>query len=191
MGLPLLLLAHKNAGVSQPEAVDALLDVADEEQVVPLRVRQREVDRVLQSVRVLIFVDQHSGVTPADCTAKRRAHVVFVDEQVEGQVFVIGVIQHLFGAFGRKATVGKVLRHPHQRSDQRRSAVAVGVKFRAGAKQRVLPQAFQLAFCAFSQLGRRRGGLVGILAALDAPGAAPACQRRVQRGKALVPVVLR
>ena len=50
------VLFQKNAGVSQPEAVDGLLDVADKEEILPLS-RDRREDRILHAVGVLIFVD--------------------------------------------------------------------------------------------------------------------------------------
>ena len=53
-------------GSARSEAVDALLDVADKEQIVGLGPCQRKVDRVLQSVCVLVLVHQHGGVAGAD-----------------------------------------------------------------------------------------------------------------------------
>ena len=188
IGLPLLLFAHKNTGIRQTEAVDALLDIADKEQVVGLGPGQRKVDGVLQSVCVLVLVHQYGGVAGADRAAERRALVVLGQQKIQRQVLIIGVVQYFFSALGRKAVVGEGLRRPHQRGHQGRGAAAVGSKLISCAEQRVLAQALHLLFGAVTQFGCRACGLVGVLAALDRPGPPPARKDRVQRGQALVPV---
>ena len=188
VGLPALLLVHKDAGVGQSEAVDALLDVADKEQIVGLGPCQRKINRVLQCICVLVLVHQHGGVPCADRGAERCALVGLGQQQVQRQVLIIRVVQHLFGALGRKAAVGKCLGRPHQRGHQRRSAAAVCGELLRRAEQHVLLQARHLVLGTVPQLGRGGRTLVGILAALDAARAPPAGQDGVQRGQALVPV---
>ena len=190
VGLPLLLLAHKDTGVCQTEPVDALLDVAHEEKVVRFGAGQRKVDSVLQGVRVLILVHQHRRVAAADRAAQRCALVALIDEQIERQMLIIRVVQYLFSTFCGKAVVGKGLRYPHKSCHQRRSAAAVSGKFLSRAEQCVPAQAFKLLFCAVAQLGRSGSGLVCVLAALDAARRTPARQNQLKRRQAFVPIAL-
>ena len=184
----MLLLVHKHLRVGLAEAVDALLDVADEEEVVPLRSGQRKINGVLQGVGVLVLVYQNGGVAVADGAAQRRAPVVGCQQQVERQMFKIRVVQQFFFALGGKAGIGKLLRHPHQRGYQRRGAAAVGGIFLTRTQQKIGAQAFDLLFGAGAQLTGRKGAGIAVLAALDAPGAPPGGVKLAQCGNGLVPI---
>ena len=63
---PCVQLFPEDAGVSLTETVDALLQVAHEEEVIPRRAGQTAVERILQRICILIFVHHDGGVILPD-----------------------------------------------------------------------------------------------------------------------------
>ncbi|CUP60773.1 Uncharacterised protein [Bacteroides xylanisolvens] len=59
-----MVLGKEDRGVGLPEAVDALLDVADKETVMP--VREEGGDELLNAIRILILVDHDFLVVSSD-----------------------------------------------------------------------------------------------------------------------------
>lgn len=107
---PSLGVRAKNAGIGQAKAVNALLDVADEEPV-GLRVRPADhlQNEVLSRIDVLVLVNEHEAELlaplPSDAGWSARALVV---EQPQGMLFEILKIDHAEFAFGVGEGLGEL-----------------------------------------------------------------------------------
>ena len=93
VGVALVFLGE-DRGVGQPEAVDRLLHVAHQEEVLPLPGDGAE-DRVLHPAHVLILVHHDLGIAPGDLAGQLRGAAVLVREQRRRHVFEIGIVQQI------------------------------------------------------------------------------------------------
>ena len=187
VGLPGRLLGGKNAGVGLAEAVDALLEVADEEEVIGRGRGERKINRVLQGVGVLVFIDKHRRIARADRGAQRRALPFRRLQQIEGEVLIVGIVEDFFLDLGGKKGLGKQAHRPHKRRHQRRGAAAVGREFGPRAQQEIALQFLGLFFGALAQLVGRKRRRVAVPPAFDRARAAPFLQQR-KRFQRAVPV---
>ena len=102
----------EDAGVGLAEAVDALLQIAHEEQIIPAGGGKAGVKGVLQGVRVLILVHHHGGVILPDALAQRGGLAVRVPQQAESLMLKITEFQQLpLLLFGGEAGI----KIPHRR----------------------------------------------------------------------------
>ena len=128
-GRPAVQLFPEDAGVGLPEAVDALLQVAHEEQIVPCWGGKAAVNGVLQSVGVLVFVHHHGGVVLPDAPAQLGGGAVRPAQQPQGKMFKIAEFQQLALFFpGRKPGV-EVPHGVEQRPQPGQGGFAVGFGF--------------------------------------------------------------
>ena len=135
---PCVQLSPEDAGVGLTEAVDALLQVAHKEQVIPRRGSKAAVNGILQSVRVLIFVHHHGGIAVPDALAQRGAHAIRCAQQPQGLMLKIAEFQQLALLFLCREAGIKI---PHggkhrPQPGQGRSAVRFGFLLAAGDKLR-------------------------------------------------------
>ena len=102
----------EDAGVGLTEAVDALLQIAHEEQIIPAGGGKAGIKGVLQGVRVLILVHHHGGVILPDALAQRGGLAVRVPQQAESLMLKITELQQLpLLLFGGEAGI----KIPHRR----------------------------------------------------------------------------
>ena len=78
-----------------PEAVDALLQIAHKEKVISRRGGKAAVKRILQGVRVLIFVHHHGGVVLTDVLTQGGGLSLRGAQQPQGKMFKIAEFQQL------------------------------------------------------------------------------------------------
>ena len=83
----------KDGGIRQTEAVDRLLDVAHQKQVLPVAGDGAE-DRVLHTADVLIFVHHDLGIARGHLAGERRGRAVLLCQQPGGKMLQIGIVQH-------------------------------------------------------------------------------------------------
>ena len=166
-GRPGLLLFNEYRGFRLAEAIDALLDVPHKEQVGGIRFGKRIINGVLQRIGVLVFIHQHRRIPGRDGITQRGAVAVGILKQLQGQVFVVGVVQQLFRHLGVKVTAGKVADRPGQCRHQRRSGDPVGEILLAGTEQKFGFQMVDLLFGPGPQLAGCKGGGICLLAAGD------------------------
>ena len=125
------VFVEEDRGVGEAEAVDRLLDVADEKEVAALA-RHRAEDEVLHLRHVLIFIDHDLGVAPRELTRQLRRRAVIVREQLRGHVLEVGEVHEaappLFGGVGR----AEVQRQRQQRPHGRGGRVQVLQRLRGG-----------------------------------------------------------
>ena len=105
----------EDAGVGQTEAVDRLLDVADEKEPAPVVGHGAE-DRVLHGADVLILVDHDLVVALREAAGQRGRRAVFIQQEPGRQMLEIGVIQKR-----ARALVARVQRVEAQRQAQQRA----------------------------------------------------------------------
>ena len=105
-GRPALQLLPEDGGVGLPEAVDALLEVAHEEEVVPCRACEAAVKGILQCIGVLIFVHHDGSIALSDALAQLGGVAVLVPQKAEGQMLEVAEFQQpALPLPGRKAGV--------------------------------------------------------------------------------------
>lgn len=132
-----------------PEPVDALFQIAHQEQVVPLRGCQTAVKRILQRIGILVFIHHHRRITAADVLAQRGRMPLGVLQQVQRLVLKIAEFQHLALPLFCSEPGVKV---PHR------------IKQSAQPGQRLLPVRFCLRLAAADQLldlGKQLGRFIG------------------------------
>ena len=104
MGLEGGVLPQEDGGVRQAEAVDALLHVANGEEVLAVPGDSPE-DGVLDLIGVLVLVHQNLGVTGGNLLAQVRGSAIRLDQEGQGQVLLVrevgGVQPELFRPEGR------------------------------------------------------------------------------------------
>ena len=111
-GRPAVQLFPEDAGVGLPEAVDALLQVAHQKEVIPRRGGKAAVQGILQRIGVLIFVHHHGSIVLPDAPAQRGGGAVRAAQQPQGKVFKVAEFQQLaLPLFGREPGV----EIPHRR----------------------------------------------------------------------------
>ena len=105
-GRPALQLLPEDGGVGLPEAVDALLEVTHEEEVVPCRACEAAVKGILQGVGVLIFVHHDGSIALSDALAQLGGLAVLVPQEAKGQMLEVAEFQQpALPLPGRKAGV--------------------------------------------------------------------------------------
>ena len=135
-------LFAEDAGVGLSEAIDALLQVAHEEEIIPGRRRQAPIQGVLQGVGVLIFVHHDGGVVLPDGLAQRGGGPVRTAQEPQSLMLEVAEFQQLpLLLFGREAGVEV----PHRREQrpqtgQSRQAVRFGFVLAARDEVRDLPE---------------------------------------------------
>ena len=92
---PAVQLLPEDARLCLPEAVDALLQVAYKEEVIPRRGGKAAVKGILQGVRILIFVHHHGGVVLPDVLAQGGGRALRGAQQPQGKVLKIAEFQQL------------------------------------------------------------------------------------------------
>ena len=122
---------EEDRGVGEAEAVDRLLDVADEKEVAALA-RHGAENEVLHLRHVLIFIDHDLGIAPGELPRQLRRRAVVIREQLRGHVLEIGEVHKaappLLGGVGR----AEVQRQRQQRLHGRGRRVQVGERLRGG-----------------------------------------------------------
>ena len=122
---------EEDRGVGEAEAVDRLLDVADEKEVAALA-RHGAENEVLHLRHVLIFIDHDLGIAPRELARQLRRRAVVVREQLRGHVLEIGEVHKaappLFGGVGRAEVQRQRQQCPHGRGRR----VQVGERLRGG-----------------------------------------------------------
>ena len=114
-GGPAVQFFPEDAGVCLPEAVDALLQISHQKEVVPCRGCKAPVQGILQGVGVLIFIHHHGGVVLPDDPAQRSGGAVRVTEQTEGLMLKVAELQQLpVPLFGREPGI----EIPHRREQR-------------------------------------------------------------------------
>ena len=123
----------EDAGLCLPEAVDALLQVAHKEKVIPRRGGKAAVKRILQGVRVLIFVHHHGGVVLTDVLAQGGGRALRGAQQAQGKVFKIAEFQQLALPFSGCEPGIEVPHGGEQRPQPGQGDLPVGLGFGLGA----------------------------------------------------------
>ena len=114
-GGPAVQFFPEDAGVCLPEAVDALLQISHQEEVVPRRGCKAPVQGILQGVGVLIFIHHHGGIVLPDDPAQRGGGAVRVTEQAEGLMLKVTELQQFpVPLFGREPGI----EIPHRRKQR-------------------------------------------------------------------------
>ena len=113
----LLLFLLKHRGVCLTEAVNALLQVPHQKQLAAVP-RQAAIQRILQTVGILVFIHHHGPVAPGNLS-RQRSGAVSIPQQLQGQMLQVCEIQQLVLPAGLPEAAVK-LRHrigqcPHQR----------------------------------------------------------------------------
>ena len=125
------IFVEEDRGVGETEAVDRLLDVADEKEVIALA-RHGAEDEILHLRHVLIFIDHNLGIPPRELVRKLRRCAVLIREQLRRHVLKVGEVHKtappLFGGVGR----AEVERQRQQRLHGRGRRVQVGKRLRGG-----------------------------------------------------------
>ena len=125
------VFVEKDRRIGETEAVDRLLDIADEKEVAALA-RHRAEDEILHFRHVLIFIDHDLGIPPRELARKLGRRAVLVREQLRRHVLEIGEVHEtappLFGGVGR----AEVERQRQQRLHGRGRRVQVGKRLRGG-----------------------------------------------------------
>ena len=123
----------EDARLCLPEAVDALFQVAHKEEVVPRRGGKAAVKRILQGVRVLIFVHHHRGVVLPDVLAQGGRRALRGAQQPQGKVLKIAEFQQLaLPLSGREPDI-EVPHGSKQRPQPGQGDLPVGLGFGLGA----------------------------------------------------------
>ena len=123
----------EDARLCLPEAVDALLQVAHKEEVVPRRGGKTAVKGVLQSIRVLIFVHHHGGVVLPDVLAQGSWLSLRGAQQTQGKVLKIAEFQQLALPFSGREPGIEVPHGGKQRPQPGQGDLPVGLGFGLGA----------------------------------------------------------
>ena len=122
---------EEDRGVGEAEAVDRLLDVADEKEIIAAA-RHGAENEVLHLRHVLIFIDHDLGVAPGELPRQLRRRAVVIREQLRGHVLEIGEVHEaappLLGGVGR----AEVQRQRQQRLHGRGCRAQVGDRLRGG-----------------------------------------------------------
>ena len=132
----MLQLFPEDGRVGLAEAVDALFQVAHQEQIAPVRGGKALVQGVLQGVGVLVFVHHHRAVARPYPRAEGGGRAVGAAQQPEGQVLEVAEFQQLaLFLLGGKAAV-KVPHRPEQGRQPRggQGPVLLGLCLAAGDK---------------------------------------------------------
>ena len=103
------VLLQEDRRVRQAEAVDALLDVADGEEVFSFTGNGGE-DAVLHLVRVLIFVHHDLAVALRDRSRKVGGLSVRAEEQVNGLMLLVGEVRRVAAALLLLIGAGEIRR---------------------------------------------------------------------------------
>ena len=103
------IVVEENTRVGEAEAVDALLDVADGEEVFSFTGNGGE-DAVLHLVRVLIFVHHDLAVALRDRSRKVGGLSVRAEEQVDGLMLLVGEVRRVAAALLLLISAGKIRR---------------------------------------------------------------------------------
>ena len=125
------VFVEEDRWIGETEAVDRLLDVADEKEVAAAA-RHGTEDEILHLRHVLIFVDHDLRVAPRELVCKLGRRAVLVREQLRRHVLEVGEVHEtappLFGGIGR----AEVERQRQQRLHGRGRRVQVGKRLRGG-----------------------------------------------------------
>lgn len=103
------IVVEENTRVGEAEAVDALLDVADGEEVFSFTGNGGE-DAVLHLVRVLIFVHHDLAVALRDRSRKVGGLSVRAEEQVNGLMLLVGEVRRVAAALLLLIGAGEIRR---------------------------------------------------------------------------------
>ena len=115
----------ENLRIGKPEAVDRLLQVSDEEQVLPSPADRAE-DPVLNPADILVFVHHHLGESSRDLFGGFGRGTVLPGQQADGQVLQIGKIQGIGAGLCPAKLVFQVQNHREQRAHIARGVPQVG-----------------------------------------------------------------
>ena len=109
---------EKNRWVSQTEAVDALLHVADGEEILPIA-RDGVEDAVLHLVRVLILVDHDLLIARGDLPRQLRGRAVRLRQDLDGIVLLIGEVHGVAAQLLCLIGAGEIRRQTDERAHGR------------------------------------------------------------------------
>ena len=125
------VFVEEDRGVGEAEAIDRLLDVADEKEVIAVA-RHGAENEILHLRHVLIFIDHDLSVAPGELARQLRRRAVVVREQLRGHVLEVGEVHKaappFFGGVGR----AEVQRQRQQCLHGRGGRVQVGQRLRGG-----------------------------------------------------------
>ncbi len=115
----------ENLRIGKPEAVDRLLQVSDEEQILPSPADCAE-DPVLNPADILVFIHHHLGKSGRDFLSSFRRGTVLPGQQADGQVLQIGKIQGIGAGLCPAELVFQRQNHREQRAHIARGVPQVG-----------------------------------------------------------------
>ena len=121
------VFGQEDGRVSQPEPVNALLDVAHHEQV-GLVPGQRTEDRVLHGIRVLILVHRDLGKALGQ-GFRQLGGLPLVIQQTHREVLKVVEVRRVARALGGGKRIVKRVHHVAQRGERGRSQAAVVLGF--------------------------------------------------------------
>ena len=142
---------HEERRIGEAEAIDRLLDIAHDEQI--LAVRNRLHDRLLHFVRILILVDHHGAVFFAERVCDR-----LVGEDLQCEMLHVVEVDQALVSLGGGIRFGEGERHFDERLDRRshraeifkqslgRCKEKIGFEFR-NARFIFVAECFDLIFC--------------------------------------------
>ena len=121
---PGVVMLQKDARVGQTEAIDALLDVSDGEQVFSFT-GYRVKDAILHLVGILILIHHDLAVARAHSPRKLRRRAVFSDKQADGLVLLIGKVRRVAPALFLVIPAGKLSCQIDEREHRRRHCAQI------------------------------------------------------------------